>query len=113
MDFVNLKNSFKIQNDESVIATFKVPLSIDEINLPFGKFNINYPKEINYDLYAELKVQLRSIFPELENAELRTFYENKNGNVITLHETEKLTLDQLKVHLKEMSFLVYDLKVKS
>ena len=113
MDFVNLKNFFKIENDESVIITFRVPLSIEERNLPFGILNNFYPKEISYDLYAELKVQLRSIFPELENAELSTFWENKNGNKIEFDETEKLTLDELKIRMQEMSFLEHTFKVKS
>jgi len=58
MDFEKLKEAFQISKNESVIVTFRVTLNINDRALPFGKFNIEILDDVNYDLYAEVKVKL-------------------------------------------------------
>ena len=58
MDFEKLKEAFQISKNESVIVTFRVPLNVNDRALPFGKFNIEILDDVNYDLYAEVKVKL-------------------------------------------------------
>ena len=58
MDFEKLKETFQISKNESVIVTFRVPLNVNDRALPFGKFNIEILDDVNYDLYAEVKVKL-------------------------------------------------------
>ena len=68
----------------------------------------------NKYVYNNFQVKLRSVFPELEHAELKYFWENKKKNdFILLEDPRKLTLEELKGVMREMASLTYDFNVKS